>query len=294
MTNRFPLTIAAAILLLFAVLPGAAAAQAVVTVDFHNLPYPDGTILTTEFQSSGLIFSDESTGMDPSFPCPALVGQENQVQDGSLFNLYRIQFATVDPVVDVVVSFRDHASAIQLHELFELDGSLNIGQSVSYDDANGNVRPFSLHLANPAGIAGIAACEQPLGAEAILSITMTTQPDPICRTETHLCLNDERFKVEVEWMNDKGEEGTGHVVDFSSDDSGLFWFFSPSNWEMMVKVLDGCGLNDHFWVFAAATTNVEYTLTVTDRKTGQVQEYFNPLGNSAAAVTDTGAFASCP
>ena len=62
----------------------------------------------------------------------------------------------------------------------------------------------------------------------------------------------------------------------------------------MVKILDGCGFNDHFWVFAAATTNVEYTLSVTDTQTGITKQYFNPLGTAAAAITDTGAFATCP
>ena len=72
------------------------------------------------------------------------------------------------------------------------------------------------------------------------------------------------------------------------------WFFTPNNWEMLVKVLDGCSLNGHFWVFAAATTDVEYVLRVTDMQTGAVREYSNPLGNAAAAITDTSAFSACP
>ena len=76
-------------------------------------------------------------------------------------------------------------------------------------------------------------------------------------------------------------------------DSGLFWFFDAGNWEMLVKVLDGCAFNNHFWVFSAATTNVGYTLRVIDTETGAVAEYSNPLGTSAAALTDTNAFASC-
>ena len=62
---------------------------------------------------------------------------------------------------------------------------------------------------------------------------------------------------------------------------------------MLVKVLDGCGINDRFWVYAAATTDVEYTLEVTDTWTGQTVIYANPLGVSAAAITDTDAFATC-
>ena len=63
---------------------------------------------------------------------------------------------------------------------------------------------------------------------------------------------------------------------------------------MLVKVLNACGLNQHYWVFSAATTNVEYTLTVTDTQTGDKKTYFNPLGTAAPAVTDTSAFATCP
>ncbi len=63
---------------------------------------------------------------------------------------------------------------------------------------------------------------------------------------------------------------------------------------MLVKVLDGCPVNQHFWVFAAATTNVEYTLRVTDTETGAVEEYLNPLGVASPAIIDTEAFMTCP
>ncbi len=117
--------------------------------------------------------------------------------------------------------------------------------------------------------------------------------DP-CETDpTLLCLQGQRFEVEVEWRDFQGATGRGQVVPFSSDDSGLFWFFDADNWEMLVKVLDGCGFNDRFWVFSAATTNVEYTLRVTDRLTGSSKSYFNPLGRSASAITDTDALATC-
>ncbi len=109
-----------------------------------------------------------------------------------------------------------------------------------------------------------------------------------------LCLNRGRFRVEVEWRDSRGGAGNGRVVPVSSADSGLFWFFSPENWEILVKVLDGCDINNRFWVFFAATTNVEFTVTVTDSFTGVTREYSNPLGRAADAVTDTAAFATCP
>ncbi|MBZ0112133.1 MAG: hypothetical protein K8J08_06725 [Thermoanaerobaculia bacterium] len=110
----------------------------------------------------------------------------------------------------------------------------------------------------------------------------------------NMCLRDGRFELEVEWGDFVGGTGPGTVVPFGSDDSGLFWFFREDNWEMLVKVIDGCGVTDHYWVFAAATTNVEYTLTVTDTSTGTEREYFNPLGSPAVSITDTLALATCP
>ncbi len=63
---------------------------------------------------------------------------------------------------------------------------------------------------------------------------------------------------------------------------------------MLVKVLDGCAVNQRIWVFAAATTAVQYTLTVTDTVTGKVNSYQNPAGHTATPITDSSAFAACP
>jgi hypothetical protein len=111
--------------------------------------------------------------------------------------------------------------------------------------------------------------------------------------DQNLCLAQGRFDVKVVWETVEGLTGSGQVVPLGSAESGLFYFFSESNWEMLVKVLDACGINQNFWVFAAATTNVGYTLTVTDTVSGQVQEYTNPVGVAAPAITDTSAFPVC-
>jgi hypothetical protein len=109
-----------------------------------------------------------------------------------------------------------------------------------------------------------------------------------------LCLDGGRFRVEVAWRLEDGRTGAGNVVPAASTDSGLFWFFAPANWEAMVKVLDGCGVNGAHWVFFAAATNVEFTLTVTDTYTGTQRTYHNPQGVVAPVVTDTAAFPTCP
>jgi hypothetical protein len=110
---------------------------------------------------------------------------------------------------------------------------------------------------------------------------------------THLCLQKGRFRVEASW-DANGSSGAGQAVPGASADSGLLWFFAPDNWELMVKVLDGCALNGHYWVYAAGTTTVHYVLTVTDTLTGSVVHYENSAGTAASAVTDSGAFQTCP
>ena len=75
----------------------------------------------------------------------------------------------------------------------------------------------------------------------------------------------------------------------------MFWFFSSNNPEIFIKVLDACfDPFNHFWVFAAGLTDVETSLEVVDTKTGEVQRYDRPLGESFEAVRDTRAFATCP
>ena len=114
-------------------------------------------------------------------------------------------------------------------------------------------------------------------------------------TASTMCLNT-RFAVRAQWRTNPTPgtppDGDASVVG-AGPDSGIFWFFSPNNWEIMVKVLNGCGLNNRYWVFSAATTNVFYRMEVTDVK-GATKIYFNYPGPPAPAVTDTDAFATCP
>ena len=112
-------------------------------------------------------------------------------------------------------------------------------------------------------------------------------------SSSSMCLRDNRFQVDVQWTDFQGNSGSGSVAPFGTDESGVFWFFGPDNLEFLVKVLNGCSLNDRFWVFASATTNVEYQLTVTDTMTGDSAVYTNPLGTLAPAIADTSALATC-
>ncbi len=115
---------------------------------------------------------------------------------------------------------------------------------------------------------------------------------PCAPSQTTLCLNASRFEVEVSWRDSRGRTGVGQAVPITAD-TGYFWFFSEANIELVVKVLDARSINQKYWVFFGALSNVEYDLTVTDTTTGAVKTYHNDLGNFAS-VGDTGAFEPGP
>ncbi len=121
-----------------------------------------------------------------------------------------------------------------------------------------------------------------------------TDDEPCLADESTICLLQDRFRLSLSWRDFADVVGQGRMVPADSDNSALLYFFQQDNWEMLVKVIDGCAFNDRFWVFAAATTNVQYTLTVTDTLRGETRQYTNPLGVSSAAITDSAAFATCP
>lgn len=115
-------------------------------------------------------------------------------------------------------------------------------------------------------------------------------------TGTTLCLQD-RFAIRSYWrISPAGNppDGSAMTVPVANPGSGIFWFFAPDNWEIMVKAINGCGLNDRFWIFSAATTNVFYRMEVWDVRGAEQKIYFNYPGPPAPAVTDTDAFATCP
>jgi photosystem II stability/assembly factor-like uncharacterized protein len=112
--------------------------------------------------------------------------------------------------------------------------------------------------------------------------------EPCSPDERTLCLREGRFRVVADWTNFKGGHGGGHSRPLN-ETTGIFWFFDESNLELAIKILDGRSLNDHFWVFYGALSNVEYRITVEDTTSGAVRTYTNPL-HRFASIGDTEAF----
>jgi hypothetical protein len=117
---------------------------------------------------------------------------------------------------------------------------------------------------------------------------------PLCsENATTLCLGNNRFQVRATYNAGSSGSGSAQAVALTSD-TGYLWFFDASNVEVVVKVLDGCALNNEYWVFAGGLTNVNVVMTVTDLQTNTTKTYTNPANTEYQPIQDTSAFKTCP
>jgi hypothetical protein len=116
---------------------------------------------------------------------------------------------------------------------------------------------------------------------------------------TTLCIEHpsagSRFQARVHFETTQGGGAAGDaevipLADLGVAQGGIFWFFRRDNPEMLLKVLDGCAVNGHFWVFYSAATNVGFVATVVDTLAGETQTYINPDRTPALPLLDTLAF----
>ncbi len=126
--------------------------------------------------------------------------------------------------------------------------------------------------------------------------TLGPLPDPPqgpgytdCRPETASLVFDGGFKVAVCYETAVGEVGEGKSGIWASGEAGLLWFFNRDNAEVLVKVLDGCHLNGHYWVYAAPVTDLAFNLYV--QNAGETNwTHHNRQGATAASRSDNFAF----
>ena len=103
-----------------------------------------------------------------------------------------------------------------------------------------------------------------------------------------------RFEVSVDWHEDgASKRAVGHRL---TPSSAWFSFFSPDNPELMVKVVDACGLDGFgsYWFFAAGTADAGVEITVGDKSSGEVRRYTKEAGRPFEPIRDTRAFDTCP
>ena len=128
------------------------------------------------------------------------------------------------------------------------------------------------------------------------SVTSVAEPIDVGRetdctpTPVMTLAGDYTVNMCVEYLKDGAPE-VREARDYGLDSrqSGLLYFFDRNNAEVLIKVLDGCGVNGHRWVFVAPVTDLAFNLTVVSPD-GDVWEHSNVLSRTASAKSDAAAF----
>ncbi len=134
---------------------------------------------------------------------------------------------------------------------------------------------------------------------ALAALAPTRAAAACTPSATRLCLLGGRFAATLTWDDGSGWK-TALVAepraDGGSSASGLFRFYEsdPSNWEVLVKMVDGCRTNGRFWVLVSASTGFGWRLEVVDQETTLGRAWFHPLDGRASGIADFEAFRGCP
>ena len=118
------------------------------------------------------------------------------------------------------------------------------------------------------------------------------------------CILGGRFKVTLNWTNrfaSPATSGKGNIIKYAENkmvsnptygpmsEVVYFSMFDATSVESIVRIVNGVGINDKYWVYATGFANVEYTVTVTDTKTCRTWTRTNPSG-TFGMITDQTAF----
>ena len=129
----------------------------------------------------------------------------------------------------------------------------------------------------------------------------TTTGEGLCPSN---CVANGRFSLGVSYRRRAQYVGAARSSAFVSDSGAVFSFFDQDNPELLLKVVDGCWLNGHYWVFGSAATDLRYSVSVTDHAAVSRRSYASN-GNGritsnhgdetrAGVINDTSAFPCNP
>jgi len=181
---------------------------------------------------------------------------------------------------------------------------------IKKDNAPEPDETFTFKLSKPTGaglgaaVATVTIHEDSPGCNAVeaadsakLRVLGTADgPTTPCDDRGALCLADGRFEATVQWYPSiaGGARQSKRALLPETPNAGLFSSSPQEEPQLLLSVLDRCGVNGHYWLSLAAATDVEFTVKVRDTLTGRTRVYFNPAGATPASLRDVEAFASCP
>ena len=153
------------------------------------------------------------------------------------------------------------------------------------DTVNEGAETIELELDDPRGGAALGDRRMVITIEDEAS----TPIEECVADATTLCLNGGRFRLRVRYATALGETGYGDGV-LLTEDTGYFTFFNASNIEIVAKVLDGCGRNGKYWLYATGLTDLAVELEVADPVTQTRHVLASPLREAFRPLADTKAF----
>ena len=144
------------------------------------------------------------------------------------------------------------------------------------------VSPTSLARVEPVSRSPVAVT-QPIVAGGAADC----EPQPVATLRGGYTVN-----MCVEHIRD-GETVVEEVKDYEldSEQSAILYFFDRNNAEVLIKVLDGCAINNHRWVYVAPVTTLAFNLSIEPPDGGTPWTHQNRLNQTAAARSDNEAFA---
>jgi hypothetical protein len=231
-----------------------------------------------------VVFDDNGPGGRPGTFLGAVSATANAIPVAGGFQFYPVDLRGLTgllPDSSVYVGVRWPGGGIALCG----DSSPSIPQRTNYGSGDGGTSWTNLQTLFPSAPPRALSVRLDPGAG---SATGSCTP-----SSTSLCLNGNRFRVQATYQTGSGQSGAAQVVKLT-DESGYLTFFSASNVEVVIKVLDACSFNQRFWVYAAGLTDVRVVITVTDTANGSSRVYTNPQGQAFAPILDSSAFATCP
>lgn len=98
------------------------------------------------------------------------------------------------------------------------------------------------------------------------------------------------IRVSMCWESSKGAQDNALDYGLDAAESALLYFFERDNAEVLVKVLNGCEINGHHWVFVAPVTDLAFNLEIHDPETDLLWRHRNRHGMTARTRSDTTAF----
>jgi hypothetical protein len=148
-----------------------------------TLPYHAPHYVTTDYIEWGIIFSEDTTGLDGEYNSGSA---ENYIQGGIFHNMRRVDFVTAGIVTSVTVTLLDRNTNQQFHLLYAFDTSGHQVDVDSFNDGGLNTSPFTLTVSSAQGIATVLAYQEPqLGAQELWNFEYTVFPDKISGFKFH-------------------------------------------------------------------------------------------------------------